>query len=159
MPVLPVSPQEATLLDVLMDGFEGGQGSQEVRLGWRERALPLPSLEAAGGKYIELVEEARRWFDSDGVECVEGGRRCTVWPRLRIAQAWRGVVVLALYSDFDAWWRTISDAAWSDVHEATRFAHSASTETNQALLDGPSDHEQLARAGQLGLPLPAKSAP
>jgi hypothetical protein len=51
------TPDDATLLDILVDGFE----KNEVLEGFHWRRLPLPDEEAAAAKFFSLIDEARRW--------------------------------------------------------------------------------------------------
>jgi len=50
-------PEEVTLLDLLIDGFE----KNEVFDGFHERVLPLRDEQLAKARFSSLSEEARRW--------------------------------------------------------------------------------------------------
>ena len=54
------TPEDATLLDVLIDGFE----QNEALDGFLWRQLPMPDERAAVRKFGALVDEARRWKGS-----------------------------------------------------------------------------------------------
>ena len=51
------SQEDATLLDVLIDGFE----KNEVMDGFHWRNLPMPDEDAAIQKFRALLDDARRW--------------------------------------------------------------------------------------------------
>ena len=51
------TPEDATLLDVLIDGFE----KNELLEGFYWRQLPMPDERAAARKFDALTDEARRW--------------------------------------------------------------------------------------------------
>jgi len=91
---------EATLMDVLIDGFE----KNEVLDGFHWRDLPMPDEDAAVQKFTSLMEEARRWKGLP-IRKEEGpARRLAAWPDLEIRQAGRGVMVRARAPWFNAWW-------------------------------------------------------
>lgn len=98
---------EATLLDVLIDGFE----KNEVMFGFHWRQLPLESAEAARLKFAGFVDEARRW-KGDPIEEIGGTRSVARWPDLEIRQAGAGVMVLVRSPWFGDWW-----------HEGSTWAH------------------------------------
>jgi hypothetical protein len=91
---------DATLLDVLIDGFE----KNEVVHGYHWRDLPLPDEDAALAKFAQLAEEARRWKGTPTRAHEEGGRRVIGWPDLEIRQAGRGILVRARAPGFADWW-------------------------------------------------------
>lgn len=94
------SREDASLLDVLIDGFE----KNEVLDGFHLRDLPMPDESAAIRKFHTLVDEARRWKGEALEMCEQQGRRKAVWADLVIRQAGRGVMVQAKAPWFSAWW-------------------------------------------------------
>ena len=94
------SQEAATLLDILIDGFE----KNEIWGGFHLRDLPMPDEAAAVRKFGSLVEEARRWKGQPTRLEEEAPRRLAAWPDLEIRQAGRGVQVRARAPWFDAWW-------------------------------------------------------
>jgi hypothetical protein len=94
------SQEEATLLDVLIDGFE----KNEVLDGFHRRDLPMADEDAAVRKFDSLFDEARRWKGEPTRSLREPGRRSAAWPDLEIRQAGRGVMVRARAPWFNAWW-------------------------------------------------------
>ena len=99
MPRQP-APEDATLLDVLIDGFE----KNEVLDGFHWRKLPMSDGEAAARKFASFTEEARRW-KGEPVRLEEGAaRRIAAWPDLEIRQAGRGLMVRVRAPGFHAWW-------------------------------------------------------
>ena len=94
------TPEDATLLDVLIDGFE----QNEALDGFLWRQLPMPDERAAVRKFGALVDEARRWKGSPTHVEEQPGRRLNVWPDLEIRQAGRGVVLRARVPGFTGWW-------------------------------------------------------
>jgi hypothetical protein len=57
---IPTRPEDATLLEVLADGFE----KNETLSSWFWRQLPLPDVASASRKYDELHAELLRWKGS-----------------------------------------------------------------------------------------------
>jgi hypothetical protein len=94
------SQEAATLLDILIDGFE----KNESFGGFYRRELPMPDEGAAVRKFRALVEEAGRWKGTPVRLQEDAMRRLAAWPDLEIRQAGRGVMVLARVSGFGAWW-------------------------------------------------------
>jgi hypothetical protein len=94
-----VSQQDATLLDVLIDGFE----KNEVMGGFHWRDLPMPDEATAVTKFSALAEEARRWKGQPARLEGTGPRRIAAWPDLEIRQIGRGIMVRARAPRFD-WW-------------------------------------------------------
>ena len=94
------SQNDATLLDVLVDGFE----KNEVMDGFHWRDLPMPDEDAAARKFAALVEEATRWKGAPGR--IENGasRHLASWHDLEIRAAGRGIMVRVRAPWFDAWW-------------------------------------------------------
>src|SRR6188768_2755057 len=93
-------PQDATLLDLLVDGFE----KNEVLRGFHWRVLPLPDEATAVRKFASLVEEACRWKGQPLRNEEHQGRRLLAWSDLEIRQADRGVMVRVKAPRFDDWW-------------------------------------------------------
>lgn len=94
------SQEDATLLDVLIDGFE----KNEIFDGFHWRQLPMPDEDAAIRKFGALVDEARRWKGAPARLEEAAARRVAAWPDLEIRQAGRGVMVRARAPWFDGWW-------------------------------------------------------
>lgn len=90
---------DATLIDILIDGFE----KNEVLRGFHARVLPLHSEEAARRKFVELGEEARRWKGEPTLAVDADGRRLVGWADLEIRQVGRGVMVRVRAPRF-TWW-------------------------------------------------------
>ena len=93
-------PEDATLVDVLADGFE----KNEVIDGLHWRKLPLPDEAAAIRKFGELVEEARRWRGMPTQHGEDRGRRLATWPELEVRQAGRAILVRVRTAGFSRWW-------------------------------------------------------
>ena len=94
------SQEAATLLDILIDGFE----KNEIFGGFHRRDLPMPDAAAAARKFGSLMEEAQRWKGKPARLEEAAPRRLAAWPDLEIRQAGRGVMVLARAPWFDTWW-------------------------------------------------------
>jgi hypothetical protein len=94
------TPEDATLLDILIDGFE----KNEILDGYYWRQLPMPDERAASRKFSALTDEARRWKGPPTRVDEQPGRRLIVWPDLEIRLAGRGLVVRARMSRFNEWW-------------------------------------------------------
>jgi hypothetical protein len=99
------SQVEATLLDVLIDGFE----KNEVMGGFHWRNLPMPDETSAVEKFDSLVAEATRWKGPPARFENDAPRRMGAWPDLEIRQAGRGVMVRARAPGF-TWWH--ADETW-----------------------------------------------
>ncbi len=117
------TPEDATLLDVLIDGFE----KNEVLEGFYWRRLPMPDERAAARKFSSLTEEARRWKGPPTHTEEQSGRRLNAWPDLEIRQAGRGLVLRARASGFDHWWNDERtwlgdplDETWDWIAEETQ---------------------------------------
>lgn len=98
--IMTKTPQTASLLDIIIDGFEGGQGALETTHGWRFRQLPMSSETEAFAKFKELAVEALRW-KGDGIS--RSGNHVE-WPDLQIWTRGRGILVLVRDPNFDSWW-------------------------------------------------------
>ncbi len=94
------SPADATLLDVLIDGFE----KNEIDGGFHYRDLPMPDEPSAVMKFEALSAEAVRWMGAPVEEQHVGPRRRVRWPGLQILQAGRGIRVRVRQSHFSDWW-------------------------------------------------------
>ena len=97
--------EAATLLDVLIDGFE----KNESMYGFHWRDLPMPDETSAIHKFAALVEEARRWKGTPEREENMATRRMAAWDGFEIRQAGRGIMVLARAPRF-TWWH--ARATW-----------------------------------------------
>lgn len=93
------SQDAATLLDILIDGFEKNESWGE----FHRRELPMPDEGAAVRKFHALAEEARRWKGAPVRLQEDAMRRLAAWADLEIRQAGRGVMVLARAPGF-GWW-------------------------------------------------------
>jgi hypothetical protein len=109
-------PADATLLDVLIDGFE----KNEMLRGFHGRLLPMPDEAAAVQKFTTLTEEATRWKGAPLRSEEREGRRLSVWLDLEVRQAGRGVMVRARAPRFDSWWHDHS--TWADDPMSAIFA-------------------------------------
>lgn len=94
------SQEDATLLDVLIDGFE----KNEILDGFHWRNLPMPDEDAAIRKFRALLDEARRWKGEPARLEDEPPRRVAAWPQLEIRQVGRGIMVRARAPWFAGWW-------------------------------------------------------
>lgn len=100
------SPEKATLLDVLIDGFE----KNEVFDGFHWRSLPMPDEPAAACKFAALSEEATRWKGRPAQLAEAGPRRIAAWPDLEIRQLGRGIMVRVRAPWLSDWWH--EDVTW-----------------------------------------------
>ena len=94
------TPEDATLLDILIDGFE----KNEILDGYHCRQLPMPDERAAARKFSALTDEVRRWKGPPTRVDEQPGRRLIAWPDLEIRWVGRGLVVRARMSRFNDWW-------------------------------------------------------
>ena len=102
------SQSEATLLDVLIDGFE----KNEMFDGFHWRDLPMPDEPSAIRKFRELTAEATRWKGQPTRTVEEEGRQGSMWPDLEIRRGGRGIMVRAAAPWFDHWWH--KRETWAD---------------------------------------------
>lgn len=93
-------PRDATLLDVLIDGFE----KNEVLHGFHWRDLPMPDEDTAIAKFSGLAEEARRWKGTPERTLDARGRRLVAWHDLEIRQAGRSIMIRVRAPRFHEWW-------------------------------------------------------
>jgi hypothetical protein len=100
-------PQELTLIDVLIDGFE----KNEILGGFHWRSLPMPSQAEAIRAFGAFLEEGRRWKGTPSRVDLAAGRRLVAWEDLEIRQAGRGVLVRVRAPRLDAWWN--AEATWA----------------------------------------------
>ena len=91
---------DASLLDVLIDGFE----KNEVLRGFHWRDLPMPDEAAAARKFATLAEEARRWKGAPLRYEESEARRLAAWPDLEIRQTGRGIMLRIKAPCFGRWW-------------------------------------------------------
>lgn len=101
------SPLQATLLDVLIDGFE----KNEIMDGFHDRVLPLPTELDAQTKFVELANEATLWMGAPTSATDTGRRRLVVWSNLELRQAGRGILIRARAPWFSDWWHL--DETWN----------------------------------------------
>src|SRR5206468_166888 len=94
------SQEQATLLDVLIDGFE----KNEMMGGFHWRTLPMPDESAATSKFASLADEGTRWKGPPARFHDKAPRRLVAWPDLEIRQVGRGVMVRARAPGFGHWW-------------------------------------------------------
>jgi hypothetical protein len=95
-----LSASEASLLDVLVDGFE----KNEILHGFHWRELPCPSPAIARQRFTTFRDEATRWKGPPDHVVDDGQRRKAVWPDLEIVQVGRGVQVRVRAPWFGNWW-------------------------------------------------------
>jgi hypothetical protein len=95
-----LAQEDATLLDVLVDGFE----KNEVLHGFHWRELPMADENAATEKFAALSEEARRWKGPPIRAHDVPPRHLVAWHDLEIRQGGRGIMVRARAPRFDSWW-------------------------------------------------------
>lgn len=100
-------PEDSTLLDILIDGFE----KNEVLGGMHLRRLPLPSAEAGRAVFDRFVAEASTWQGAPTDVRDEGHRAVVRWPDLEIWWAGRGIHIRAR-SSVRHWWHALS--TWAD---------------------------------------------
>jgi len=100
------SQEDATLLDVLIDGFE----KNEILDGYHWRELPMPDEATAIRKLASLADEARAWKGPPTREDQESPRRIVAWPDLEIRQAGRGIMIRVRAPWFSTWWQGM--ATW-----------------------------------------------
>ena len=93
------SPQDATLLDVLIDGFE----KNEALDGFHWRNLPMPDEPEAVRKFAALTDEATRWKGQPARLEEAGPHRIAAWPDLEIRQIGRGIMV-RVRAPWFRWW-------------------------------------------------------
>jgi hypothetical protein len=103
-----ITPDDATLLDILIDGFE----KNEINNGFHWRVLPLLGDEAAARKFTSLLAEASHWQGEP--ERVQDGtaRQIASWPKMEIRRAGRSVLVRVRAPLFHSWWH--DEATWED---------------------------------------------
>lgn len=94
------TPDDATLLDILVDGFE----KNELFDGFHWRQLPMSDERAAARKFSSLTDEAQRWKGLPIRVEETLGRRLAAWPDLEIRLAGRGLMVRARMPGFADWW-------------------------------------------------------
>jgi hypothetical protein len=121
------SPREATLIDILVDGFE----KNEVLGRFHDRSLPLSTVEEARTKFESLCDEATRWKGEPLRREHSGPRQLAVWSDLEIRQAGRGVLVLAAAPCFDHWW-----------HDASTWADNPMGDVRRWVLEGMRERER-----------------
>jgi hypothetical protein len=109
-------PADATLLDVLVDGFE----KNEVLHGFHSRLLPMLDEAAAVQKFTAFTHEATRWKGAPLHSEEREGRRLSLWLDLEVRQAGRGVMVRALAPRFDDWWH--DESTWGGDPMTAIFA-------------------------------------
>ncbi|MEL7313093.1 MAG: hypothetical protein AAFN07_16370 [Pseudomonadota bacterium] len=112
-----VAPSEATLIDVLIDGFE----KNEVSNGWHVRQLPLRDEETASEKFAQFVSEARSWKGPPEELIDEGHRRRAHWHRLEIIQAGLGLMIRVRAPRFGEWWHKDETWSWEPMNEVDKW--------------------------------------
>jgi hypothetical protein len=109
------TPEDATLLDVLVDGFE----KNEILDGFHWRRLPMPNEHAAARKFRSLTDEAQRWKGPPSRVDDQPDRKLNAWPDLEIRLAGRGLVLRARVAHFSDWWH--DDRTWQGDPLAPAF--------------------------------------
>jgi hypothetical protein len=94
------TPEDATSLDVLIDGFEKNENLD----GFHWRHLPMPDEDSALRKFSSLSDEAQRWKGQPIRAHEQPDRRLVAWPDLEIRVAGRGLIVRARTPRFNDWW-------------------------------------------------------
>ena len=94
---------DATLLDVLIDGFE----KNEVIDGFHWRKLPMPDEDSAIAKFESLTDEARRWKGIPERSEEHDARRLMAWSGMEIRQAGRAVLIRVRAPMFGHWWHDV----------------------------------------------------
>lgn len=100
------SREDATLLDVLIDGFE----KNEIVDGFHWRVLPFADEAETVRRFGALAGEARHWKGPPDREVEEAGRRLVAWPDLEVRQAGYGIVIRVRTPGFADWWH--DTATW-----------------------------------------------
>jgi len=93
-------PEDATLLGLLVDGFE----RNEMLGGFHMRTLPLPDEVAAVRKFVELADEGLRWKGEPLKRESSTSRELVAWSDMEIRRAGRGIMVRVKAPRFDDWW-------------------------------------------------------
>jgi hypothetical protein len=130
-------PDDATLLDVLIDGFE----KNEVLNGFCWRELPMPDEGAAVRKFAAFTDEAIRWKGPPVRRDENSPRRIAAWPDFEIRQSGRAVMLRARPPGFHSWWHDPTIWTGDPVKVMQPF--------RRALLDGQVTAGRLAEAQQL----------
>jgi hypothetical protein len=99
-------PEEATLLDVLIDGFE----KNEVLDGFHERVLPLGDEQLAKARFAALLEEVIRWKGSPMRRDEQAEWQLAAWSDLELLQAGSALAIRIRAPRFSAWWH--EPATW-----------------------------------------------
>ena len=100
-------PEDATLLDVLIDGFE----KNEVLDGFYWRELPMPDEGAAVRKFTDFADEALRWKGPPLRNEESSLRRLAAWPDFELRQSGRAIMLRARPPGFHNWWH--DPATWT----------------------------------------------
>lgn len=119
-------PQQATLLDVLIDGFE----KNEMLDGFHERVLPLPDEHLAKARFAAFSEEGVRWKGSPIRRDERAGWQLVAWADLELLQAGRAIAIRIRAPRFSNWWNERdtwrgdpmqrATEAWEEADAATR---------------------------------------
>ena len=133
-------PDDATLLDILIDGFD----KNDVLDGLHWRDLPMPDELSAIRKFTTLVDEARRW-KGPPLEVLETAyRRMASWADLELRQAGRGILVRARAPRFYPWWSDLETWAGDPmaalrewIESEPRMELSTARYRNAAVIDVP----------------------
>lgn len=100
------SPHDASLLDILVDGFE----KNDVLDGFHDRILPLPDEVSAIAKFADLLDELARWKGEPLRIEDDGTRRAVIWTDIELIQVERGIMVRVRAPRFASWW--VSPDTW-----------------------------------------------
>ena len=95
----PKTQLDATLLDILIDGFE----KNEMLEGFHWRELPMPDPHSARQEFTALVDETIRWKGRPVRTETGGERAIAAWPDLEIRHAGRGILVRVRAPNL-TWW-------------------------------------------------------
>lgn len=124
-------PEDATLLDVLIDGFE----KNEMLEGFHERVLPLRDEQMARARFIAFSEEVLRWKGHPIRRAEQAGWQLTAWADLELLQAGRAIAIRIRAPRFSAWWHepdTWRGEAMQRLFEAWEQADAAAGSPGQA---------------------------
>ena len=100
-------PDDASLLDLLIDGFEKNEAPEGFH--WRE--LPVADEGTAARKFVAFSEEAERWRGPPLRRVGGPVRRLVAWPDFEIRQAGRAIMVRVRRTSFHDWWN--ESATWA----------------------------------------------
>lgn len=123
--------KRASLVDVIVDGFEGWPGCAEVQHGYRMRHLPCPTTELADQKWVQFLGEAAKLWGWSQVMTLRDPPSRTMGPAGHIVTTdvqWldgprlilegKHILILVRHPGFGVWWHQLMAADWADMHRA-----------------------------------------